>query len=150
LGTNSSTICFATAAVSGLSCGLRIIGSKVEGLIIQFDTCQTLLQDIVENGFKFKSGEATECKIDPELLYDRLWTISNLMFDTILQYNLMMGEDDDGAVQIHLDGADTAREHKTCHTSSSTILQTPCGVAHPEKTRGRIERADWQMPLLGL
>ena len=33
-----------------------IIGSKVEGLIIQFDTCQTLLQDIVENGFKFKSG----------------------------------------------------------------------------------------------
>mgnify|MGYP003183720669 CR=1 FL=1 len=29
-----------------------IIGSKVEGLIIQFDTCQTLLQDIVENGFK--------------------------------------------------------------------------------------------------
>lgn len=64
-----------------------IIGSKVEGLIIQFDTCQTLLQDIVENGFKFKSGEATECKIDPELLCDRLWIISNLMFDTILQYN---------------------------------------------------------------
>lgn len=31
-----------------------IIGSKVEGLIIQFDTCQTLLQDIVENGFEFK------------------------------------------------------------------------------------------------
>lgn len=87
-----------------------IIGSKVEGLIIQFDTCQTLLQDIVENGFKFKSGEATECKIDPELLCDRLWIISNLMFDTILQYNLMMGEDDDGAVQVHLDGADTARE----------------------------------------
>ena len=26
-----------------------IIGSKVEGLITQFDTCQTLLQDIVEN-----------------------------------------------------------------------------------------------------
>ena len=87
-----------------------IIGSKVEGLIIQFDTCQTLLQDIVENGFKFKSGEATECKIDPELLCDRLWIISNLMFDTILQYNLMMGEDDDGAVQVHLDGADTPRE----------------------------------------
>ena len=63
-----------------------IIGSKVEGLIIQFDTCQALLQDIVENGFKFKSGEATECKIDPELLCDRLWIISNLMFDTILQY----------------------------------------------------------------
>ena len=77
-----------------------IIGSKVEGLIIQFDTCQTLLQDIVENGFKFKSGEATECKIDPKLLCDRLWIISNLM----------MGEDDDGAVQVHLDGADTARE----------------------------------------
>ena len=87
-----------------------IIGSKVEGLIIQFDTCQALLQDIVENGFKFKSGKATECKIDPELLCDRLWIISNLMFDTILQYNLMMGEDDDGAVQVHLDGADTARE----------------------------------------
>lgn len=34
-----------------------IIGSKVEGLIIQFDTCQTLLQDIVENGFEFKSDE---------------------------------------------------------------------------------------------
>ena len=32
------------------------------------------------------------------------------MFDTILQYNLMMGEDDGGAVQVHLDGADTARE----------------------------------------
>ncbi len=44
-----------------------IIGSKVEGLIIQFDTCQTLLQDIVENGFKFESGEATEW----ELLSDR-------------------------------------------------------------------------------
>lgn len=58
-----------------------IIGSKVEGLIIQFDTCQTLLQDIVENGFKFKSGEATECKIDPELLWDRLWIISNLMLE---------------------------------------------------------------------
>lgn len=86
-----------------------IIASKVEGLIVQFDTCQTLLQDIVENGFEFKSGEAVKCKIDPELLCDRLWIISNLMFDTILQYNLMMGEDD-GAVQVHLDGADTARE----------------------------------------
>ena len=67
-----------------------IIASKVEGLIIQFDTCQTLLQDIVENGFEFESGEATECKIDPELLCDRLWIISNLMFDTVLQYHLMM------------------------------------------------------------
>ena len=67
-----------------------IIGSKVEGLIIQFDTCQTLLQDIVENGFKIQRREAPE--------------------RTILQYNLMMGEDDDGAVQVHLDGADTARE----------------------------------------
>lgn len=38
-----------------------IIGSKVEGLIVQFDTCQTLLQDIVENGFEFKSGEAAKC-----------------------------------------------------------------------------------------
>lgn len=34
-----------------------IIGSKVEGLIVQFDTCQTLLQDIVENGFEFFRDE---------------------------------------------------------------------------------------------
>ena len=27
------------------------------------------------------------------------------------------------------------------------ILQTPCGVAHPGKTHGRIEQADWQMLL---
>ena len=87
-----------------------IIGSKVEDLIIQFDTCQTLLQDIVENGFKFESGEATECKIDPDLLCDRLWIISNLMFDTVLQYRLMMGEGEDGAVQAHLEGVDTARK----------------------------------------
>lgn len=87
-----------------------IIGSKVEGLIIQFDTCQTLLQDIVENGFEFKSGEATECKIDPELLCDRLWIISNLMFDTVLQYHLMMGNGEYGAVQAHLEGVDTARK----------------------------------------
>lgn len=87
-----------------------IIASKVEGLIIQFDTCQTLLQDIVENGFEFESGEATECKIDPELLCDRLWIISNLMFDTVLQYHLMMGNGEYGAVQAHLEGVDTARK----------------------------------------
>lgn len=87
-----------------------IIGSKVEGLIVQFDTCQTLLQDIVENGFEFKSGEATECKIDPDLLCDRLWIISNLMFDTVLQYHLMMGNGEYGAVQAHLEGVDTARK----------------------------------------
>lgn len=87
-----------------------IIGSKVEGLIVQFDTCQTLLQDIVENGFEFKSGEAAKCKIDPDLLCDRLWIISNLMFDTVLQYHLMMGNGEYGAVQAHLKGVDTARK----------------------------------------
>ena len=45
-----------------------IISSKVEGLITQFDTCQTLLQDIVENGFKFESGEATECTVKADLI----------------------------------------------------------------------------------
>ena len=87
-----------------------IIGSKVEGLIVQFDTCQTLLQDIVENGFEFKSGEAAKCKIDPDLLCARLWIISNLMFDTVLQYHLMMGNGEYGAVQAHLKGVDTARK----------------------------------------
>ena len=87
-----------------------IIGSKVEGLIVQFDTCQTLLQDIVENGFVFKSGEAAKCKIDPDVLCDRLWIISNLMFDTVLQYHLMMGNGEYGAVRAHLEGVDTARK----------------------------------------
>ena len=87
-----------------------IIGSKVEDLITQFDTCQTLLQDIVETGFKFKSGKATECKIDPDLLCDRLWIIGNLMFDTVLQYHLMMGNEEYDAVQVHLEGINTARK----------------------------------------
>ena len=86
-----------------------IIGSKVESLIMQFDTCQTLLQDIVENDFKF-NGKATECGIDPDLLCNRLWIISNLMSDIVLHYHLMMGNGEYGAVQIHLEGVDTARK----------------------------------------
>lgn len=85
------------------------IDNAVGSLFAIFGTCNRLLLDITDSGFKCKNGKM-ECNIDPDLLYDRLWTINNLMFDTILQYNLMMGEDDDGAVQVHLDGADTARE----------------------------------------
>lgn len=124
-----------------------IIGSKVEGLIIQFDTCQTLLQDIVENGFKFKSGEATECKIDPELLCDRLWIISNLMFDTILQYNLMMGEDDDGAVQVHLDGADTAREVIAAEREKKQMLNRKLEARRDEQHRKEFE--EWYLKKYG-
>lgn len=37
------------------------------------------------------------------------WGIGGI-FSKFSLYILMMGEDDDGAVQVHLDGADTARE----------------------------------------
>lgn len=85
------------------------ISNTVGSLFAIFGTCNHLLQDITESGFKCKNGK-TECNIDPDLLYDRLWTISNLMFDTILQYNLMMGNGEYGAVQAHLEGVDTARK----------------------------------------
>lgn len=88
----------------------RIIDSSVEGLITQFDTCQRLLQDITETCFEFKNGEAVKCAIRPDLFYDRLWIIADLMFNTLLQYRLMMGEGEYGAVKTHLEGVDTARK----------------------------------------
>ena len=88
----------------------RIIDSTVEGLITQFGTCQRLLQDITETCFEFKNGEAVKCAISPSLFYDRLWIIADLMFNTLLQYRLMMGEGEYGAVKTYLEGVDTARK----------------------------------------
>lgn len=90
----------------------RIIHSKVDGLIVQFDTCQRLLQDISENAFEFggEGANASKCVIDPGLFYDRLWIISDLLFNTLLQYNLMMGNGEYGAVRVHIEGVDNARK----------------------------------------
>lgn len=90
----------------------RIIHSKVDGLMVQFDTCQRLLQDISENAFEFAGAgaNASKCVIDPGLFYDRLWIISDLLSNTLLQYSLMMGEGESGAVHAHIEGVDNARK----------------------------------------
>lgn len=86
------------------------IYGAVDHLFAQFETCSHLLQDIIENTLGAKARDVAEWAINPDLFYDRLWVIQNLMFDSLLEYHLMMGEGDRSEVQVHLKGVETARK----------------------------------------
>lgn len=85
------------------------IDHTVGGLFATFEIGSNLLQDVIETSFKYRDNKA-ECKVEPDLLYNRLWVINDLMFNILLQYHLIMGDGEYGAVQAHIEGVDTARK----------------------------------------
>lgn len=88
----------------------RTIYGTVGNLFEQFETCSHLLQDIIDNNFGPENSDSIERALNADLFHDRLWIVQNLMFDTLLEYHLMMGEGDRSEVQVHLEGVDTARK----------------------------------------